>query len=263
MLIKIHSVITAGLSLVMLPAFADGPIPPNTLTAAEKAAGWRLLWDGNTSNGWRTPRSDRFPARGWEMTNGVLTVQASTGGESTGGGDIISRERFSEFELTVDFMITPGANSGIKYFVQPNLAPIDKVTGKPVPIGSAIGLEFQILDDARHPDAKAGRNGNRTIGSLYDLIPAAKNKAVNPVGEWNTARIVARGRHVEHWLNGVKVLEYERGSQASRRQVSESKYRNIPEFGEWADGHILLQDHGNRVSFRNIKIRVPTPDSAT
>ena len=240
-----------------LPASAADSVAPNILTASEKAAGWRLLWDGKTSDGWRTPKSDKFPSRGWEIKDGALSVQPSGGGESSGGGDIITKERFSKFELLADFKITKGANSGIKYFAQPDLKPIDKVTGKPTPIGSAIGLEFQILDDVNHPDAKLGRNGNRTIGSLYDLIPAATSKKVNPIGEWNTARIVVTGNHVEHWLNGEKVVEYERGSEEYRKAVAGSKYKNIPEFGEWADGHILLQDHGNQVSYRNIKIRVP------
>ena len=241
----------------LLPAFAADPAPPNTLTSAEKAAGWQLLWDGQTSNGWRSAKSDKFPAKGWEIKDGILTVQPSGGGESTGGGDIISKERYSKFELQADFKITKGANSGIKYFVQPDLKPIDKVTGKPAATGSAIGLEFQILDDVNHPDAKLGRDGNRTIGSLYDLMTAAANKKVNPIGEWNTARILVTGNHVEHWLNGAKVLEYERGSDEYHKAVAGSKYKGIPEFGEWADGHILLQDHGNQVSYRNIKIRVP------
>lgn len=233
---------------------ADAPLP-NTLTEAEKAAGWRLLWDGQTAEGWRTPRSEKFPTRGWEMTNGVLSVAPSGGGESGGGGDIISKGRYSQFELLVDFKITEGANSGVKYLVQPNLSPIDRITGKPTAVGSAIGPEYQVLDDVRHPDAKAGRNGNRTLGSLYDLIPAAATKQPHPIGEWNTARIVVTGKHVEHWLNGAKILEYERGSEAFRKAVAESKFKNIPDFGEWPEGHILLQDHGDRVSFRNIKIR--------
>jgi len=231
-------------------------LTPNTLTAAEKADGWRLLWDGKTPDGWRSAKSGKFPTKGWEIQDGVLTVLASGGAESAGGGDIVTRERFSQFELRADFKITEGANSGIKYFCEPNLDPITG-TGAKAATGSAIGLEYQILDDARHPDAKMGRDGNRTIGSLYDLIPAATAKKVNPIGEWNTALIVVRGKHVEHWLNGEKVLEYERGSKEFRDLVARSKYKSIPNFGELPDGHILLQDHGNRVSFRNIKIRVP------
>jgi hypothetical protein len=237
----------------MIPAIAADQ---NKLTPSEKSAGWRLLWDGKSSDGWRSAKSESFPKKGWGIQDGVLSVKATDGGESTGGGDIISKERFTEFELTVDFKITDGANSGIKYFVQPNLKPIDRVTGKPAAVGSAIGLEFQILDDVKHPDAKLGKNGNRTIGSLYDLITADKGKKVNPNGEWNTARIVVKGKQVEHWLNGEKVVSYERGSEDFRKHVAGSKYKDIPEFGEWADGHILLQDHGDQVSYRNIKILV-------
>jgi len=232
--------------------------PPNSLTDAERREGWRLLFDGRTTDGWRSATSDSFPAKGWTIGDGLLTVQGASGAESAGGGDLLTRERFGSFELVVDFKITPGANSGIKYFVQPDLAPIDG-TGAKVAAGSAIGCEFQLLDDERHPDARLGRDGNRTLASLYDLIPAASAKKANPVGEWNTARIVARGAHVEHWLNGEKVLEYERGSDSFRRLVAESKYRNVPNFGEWPDGHVLLQDHGDEVSFRNLKIRVLRP----
>jgi hypothetical protein len=189
------------------------------------------------------------------MKGGVLTVHDNKGEESTGGGDIITRKRYSDFELTADFKITPGANSGIKIFVQPNLSPIDKVTGAKTAAGSAIGCEFQILDDARHPDAKLGKNGDRTIGSLYDLIPAAADKKVAPIGDWNHARVVSRGKHVEFWLNDQKTVEFDRGSESFREHVKESKFRDIPNFGEWADGHILLQDHGNEVSYRNVKIR--------
>jgi hypothetical protein len=230
--------------------------PPNTLSEAEQATGWKLLWDGKTTAGWRGAKSDSFPTKGWEVNDGVLTVLATGGAESAAGGDIITRERYSQFELVLDFKITAGANSGIKYFCQPNLNPITG-TGATTSTGSAIGLEYQILDDVRHPDAKAGHDGNRTIASLYDLMPAANSKQTHPIGEWNTARLLVQGNHVEHWLNGQKVLEYERSSPAFRELVAKSKYRSIPGFGEWSDGHILLQDHGDRVSFRNLKIRVP------
>jgi len=232
---------------------------PNTLTAQEKADGWQLLWDGKTTDNWRSPKSDEFPVKSWSIANGVLTVDPGmTNGEAEAqsGGDIITRERYANFEFAADFKTTPGCNSGIKIFVQPNLSPIDKATGKPTGVGSAIGMEFQILDDERHPDAKLGRNGDRKLGSFYDVLPAPTTKKVAPMGEWNHARILSQGKHVEFWLNGEKILEFERGSAAFREAVALSKFKDIPDFGEWADGHILLQEHGSEVSFRNVKIRV-------
>ena len=221
---------------------------PNTLSAAEKADGWRLLWDGKTTDGWRGARSQDFPKGGWTIKNGELIVNETGGKEAAAGGDIVTREKFADFELRVDFKMTPGANSGIKIFVDTEL---NKGAG------SSIGPEFQILDDARHPDAKLGRDGNRTLGSLYDLIPAPADKKVKPVGEWNHAEIIAKGKHVEFRLNGVKTVGFERGSQAWRDTVATSKFKNWPAFGELPQGHILLQDHGNKVFFRNLKIRVP------
>ena len=231
----------------VLAIFAMAPL----LARAE----WVDLLSGDKFDCWRSTISEDFPKKGWTLKDGTLTVHATGGEESGGGGDIISRQRYANFELLADFKTTPGANSGIKIFVQPNISPVDKVTGKPTATGSAIGMEFQILDDERHPDAKLGRDGDRTIGSLYDLIPAAKVKKVMPVGEWNHARIVSQGRRVTFWLNGKKTVEFERGSSEFRAVVALSKFKDIPNFGEWADGHILLQDHGDRVSFRNVKIR--------
>jgi hypothetical protein len=249
-----------SITLLTTSAFAadggnESSAQGNTITADEVKAGWCLLWDGKTTEGWRSAKSESFPKKGWTIKDGVLTVHDNQGEESAGGGDIITRKRYSDFELMADFKITPGANSGIKIFVQPNLSPIDKQTGVKTAVGSAIGCEFQILDDARHPDAKLGRAGNRTMGSLYDLIPAPADKKVTPVGEWNHARILSRGKRVEFWLNGQLTVEFERSSATFRKLVAESKYKNIPEFGAWADGHILLQDHGNEVSYRNLKIR--------
>ena len=226
----------------------------NQLTAAEKAAGWIMLWDGKTTDGWRSPKSDEFPKNGWVMKDGILSTLENKGEEAAGGGDIITRKEYSDFELELDFRITPGANSGIKIFVQPNIAPISKA-GEPAAVGSAIGMEFQILDDALHPDAKLGRDGNRTIGSLYDLITAPKDKKVNTVNAWNHARIVSQGKHVEFFLNGVKTVEFDRGSEDFRKRVAASKYHNIPNFGEWDEGHIMLQEHGNAVSFCNVKLK--------
>jgi hypothetical protein len=239
-----------------LAAQAEQPEPePNTLTEQEKKEGWRLLWDGKTTDGWQSAITTGFPEEGWKIANGELMVTNDNGGESQRGGDIITKQRYSNFELAVDFKTTPGCNSGIKYFVQPQLSAITG-TGAKAPVGSAIGLEYQILDDERHPDAKLGRNGDRTLGSLYDLIPAPKNKHVNPIGEWNHALIVVKGNHVEHWLNGRKILQYERNTPEFNKLVAESKYHTIPGFGDWADGHILLQEHGSMVAFRNVKIRV-------
>jgi hypothetical protein len=221
-------------------------LAPNTLTDVERAEGWQLLWDGHTPWGWRSAKGKEFPKEGWEIRDGELSVVETGGAESRAGGDIVTNRAFEAFDLKCEFRLTPGANSGIKYYVDPELNK---------GVGSAIGLEFQLLDDATHPDARLGRDGNRTTASLYDLIPAAAGKKVKPIGEWNEARIVSTGRHVEHWLNGAKVLEYERGSEGFRKLVAESKYKVWPAFGEKPSGNILLQDHGNRVSFRNVKIR--------
>lgn len=222
------------------------------LTEHEKRTGWRMLWDGKTTDGWRGAKSEQFPEQGWSMNNGILTVHESGGAESAHGGDIVTEKEFSDFELILDFKITEGANSGIKYFVDPELNKAE---------GSAIGLEFQVLDDAKHPDAKMGVGGNRTVGSLYDLIPAGNlsekstdNKRFFS-SEWNRARIKVQGGHVEHWLNNVKVVEYDRFSQSFAALVEKSKYAKWKNFGRLKSGHILLQDHGNTVHFKNIKIR--------
>ncbi|MEI6865306.1 DUF1080 domain-containing protein [Flavicella sp.] len=219
----------------------------NNLFGREAGEGWKMLWDGKTTKGWKGAKLDKFPEGGWEIKDGVLSVLASGGKESANGGDIVTTEEYSDFELKLDFKITEGANSGIKYFVDTE---INKGAG------SSIGLEYQILDDLRHPDAKLGNHeGSRTNSSLYDLIKANANKIVNPIGEWNQARILSKNNHVEHWLNGRKVLEYERKSPEYLKLVSESKYNKWPNFGGGDQGRILLQDHGDNVSFRNIKIR--------
>lgn len=217
---------------------------PNTLTELEKQQGFRLLWDGKTTNGWRGAFKDKFPEKGWQIKDGVLSVIPSGGGESTNGGDIITDEKFSAFELTFDFKYAPGSNSGVKYFVDE----------KYLSTGSAIGLEYQILDNERHPDAKQGVVGNRTLSSLYDLIPAIKVSDVPR--EWNEGRIVVyQDNRIEHWYNGRKVVEYQRGTPIYYALVARSKYSVWEGFGMAEKGHILLQDHGDAVSFRSIKIR--------
>lgn len=217
---------------------------PNTLSKREQAEGWKLLFDGKTTNGWRGAKLDGFPDHGWQVKDGLLTVLKGDGGESANGGDIVTTHTYGNFVLTFEFKITPGANSGVKYFVDPTL---NKGTG------SAIGCEFQILDDQRHPDAKLGVRGNRKLGSLYDLIPAPDKKYFY-IDQFNKGMVVVRGRHVEHWLNGQKLLEYERDNQEWNALVAYSKYKNWPNFGNYKQGYILLQDHGHEVSFKNIKI---------
>lgn len=218
---------------------------PNSISPREKAEGWSLLWDGKTADGWRGVKSSTFPQKGWVMEDGILKVMKSDGRESTNGGDIITVKKYKNFVLKVDFKITQGANSGIKYFVDPDLNKGE---------GSAIGCEFQILDDALHPDAKLGIEGNRTLGALYDLIPPIKGKPYRG-GFFNTAMVVVKGNQVEHWLNDVKIVSYERNNQMWNALVNTSKYKDWPNFGNLSDGYILLQDHGDEVWFQNIKIR--------
>ena len=221
----------------------------NALTSNEKADGWKLLWDGKTTAGWRGAAESSFPKKGWTIEDGILIASK---GENKGGGDIVTVKKYTNFTLEIDFRITEGANSGIKYFIQ----------SEPQK-GNSVGFEYQILDDERHPDAKLGIDGNRKLASLYDLVkadskvfdPSQPVKIDNGIGQWNRARIEVNGKKVTHYLNGGKVLEIVRGSQLFKDVIAKSKFLNAPDFGEYDDGYILLQNHGSEVAFRNIKIK--------
>lgn len=247
------AVVAATLSCAQekaIPAPDPASVPrngqDNYLTEQQIADGWQMLWDGKTVDGWRGAKLDAFPEFGWKVEDGILKVEGSNGAESANGGDIVTVKQYTNFILSVDFKITEGANSGIKYFVQTDLNKGE---------GSAIGCEFQILDDLRHPDAKLGVDGNRTLGSLYDMIRAEKQDAGFDITKFNNAVVYVNGNHVEHWLNGVKVVEYERNNQEFNALVAYSKYRVWPNFGNFESGHILLQDHGDEVWFKNIYLK--------
>lgn len=202
-----------------------------------------VLFDGKSTNAWMDTKTKEFPEHGWKTENGILTVLATTE-NSEGGHDIISKDQFSNFELELEVRLSEGANSGVKYKVV-NTYPGNK---------NYLGLEYQLIDNERHEDAKLGRNGNRKMAALYDILPARENIKINPAGEWNKVKIVVEGNHVEHWLNGQQAVVYSINSDSYNELVRLSKYNNLENFGGQKQGHILLQGHGNEVSFRNIKI---------
>jgi hypothetical protein len=198
----------------------------------ETGAGWRSLIDGETTAGWRNYGQDTL-SDGWQVSDGTLTM---TGG----GGDIVTTDTFGDFELELDWQIAPGGNSGIFYNVQPGENAV-----------WATGPEMQVLDDTMHQD---GQSPFTSAGSCYALYPPARD-VTRPAGEWNQVRLVNRGGHVEHWLNGTKVCEYDLGSDDWNAKVAASKFKEMPKFGKYRSGHIALQDHGDRVAFRNIRVR--------
>ncbi len=204
----------------------------NTLSAEEKTAGFRLLFDGKTTEGWRTWKKDKLVG-GWTVVDGVLT-------RSAGGGDILTVEQFENFELKIDWRVAPGGNSGIMYRVA-------ETEGAPY----MTGPEYQVLDNAKHPD---GKNPKTSSGSFYAVYPPAKD-VCKPAGEWNSSKIVANGKKIEHWLNGEKVVECEIGSEDWLKRVADSKWKTAKKYGLETKGHIDLQDHGDKVEYKNIKIR--------
>lgn len=210
----------------------------NTLTKKELKNGWQLLFDGTNPSHWRSDNKTDFPAKGWSVKEGCLV--------SGGGGNLVSKEEYSNFDLVWEWkMIDAGGNSGIKYFV--------KEDGK-----DALGIEYQMLDDAAHPWMKEGKmqpNDYHTNGAVYELYPPSIHKKSKPVGEWNSSRVTSYGMHVVHWLNGEKVADYVRNSKDFAERVAKSKFKDTPGFGMHEQGLILLQDHGSEVWFRNIKLR--------
>jgi hypothetical protein len=237
-------ILSAGKTANSQMNFLAGKDKDNTLTEREVKEGWKLLFDGKSSAGWMNAKTRSFPSGGWDIKDGTLTINPEAKG-ANGGGDIVTVSKYKNFELIVDFMYKPGANSGIKYFVD------TEINNGAL---ASIGCEYQILDDNLHPDAKLGIAGNRKLAGLYDLI-APKNQKDNGPDKWNRAVIIVNGNRVQHWLNGQMTLEYERGNDKWRELVATSKFKTSPGFGEVKEGRILLQEHGNVVSFKNIKIR--------
>ena len=230
------------------------PAQPNQLTTAEGAAGWRLLFDGRTLAGWRGLGYDSVPSAHWVVVDGAIKKIASGNvpklpdGQPRQGGDLMTVATFGDFELTWEWKVTPGANSGVKYNVSEELSMAQ------APNHAALGFEYQILDDDRHED---GKLPTHRAGALYDLVAPNGAKRLHPVGEWNRSSVIFRGNHGEHWLNGAKILEFDLGTALMDSLLTASKYRAIPGFAERRNGHIVLQDHGDEVYFRSIKVREP------
>ena len=208
----------------------------NVLTDAEKSAGWQLLFNGHDFAGWRGYRMAAMPTSGWDIKDGTIHVVPKV----TGGKELITEKKFNDFELSWEWKIAEAGNNGVKYFVT------EDRPGAP-------GHEYQMLDDVKHPDGRIGPH--RQTAAFYDVLPPAADKPLNPPGQWNVSRIIVRGNHVEHWLNGKNVLTYELGSPAVKAGLAKSKFKNAPGFGDKIAGHIMLTYHGDECWFRNLKIR--------
>lgn len=225
----------AAVALAGLAAVASFAAEPNQLTDAEKQAGWKLLFDGRTTAGWRGYQKKDFPDRGWTVEEGCLKKVVKVR-----GGDIVTEQTFSDFELTWEWRIAPAGNNGVKYLVTEE---------RP----SAPGHEYQMIDDRRHSDARQGPK--RVTAAFYHVLPPSEDRPTREAGEWNQSRILVQGNRVEHWLNGKKVVEYELGSERLKAAIAESKFKDAPGFGTKIKGHIMLTDHGDECWFRNMKIR--------
>lgn len=234
-------------------ATAYANVRANELTKAERAAGWKLLFDGKTLRGWRGLGLDSVPAAHWKVEGAAIkkipsgAVAKMPDGQPAQGGDLMSEEAFGDFELSWEWKVAPGANSGLKYNVSEQFS-LTNATNH-----AALGFEYQILDDSLAEDNKIA---NHRAGALYDMIAPNAAKRVNPAGEWNHSMLVFHGNHGEHWLNGTKVVEFDLGTPRMDSLLALSKYRVIKGFADRRVGHIILQDHGNEVYFRSIKVRV-------
>lgn len=231
-----------GVSFIPLGAQKPATAPakaPAGLTEQEARAGWKLLFDGKSLDGWRGYKKPDATSTRWRVEDGLLTIAKNDGKDTRGARDLISTDTYDRFELAFEWRISQGGNSGVKYFVLEDM-------------DSAIGHEYQVIDDERHPDAKIGPK--RQTSALYDVL-AASNRPLRPAGEWNESRVIVRGPTVEHWLNGTKVLSYELDSPELKGAIAQSKFKDVARFGKLQKGHILVQDHGDQVWYRSIKIR--------
>lgn len=227
--------VKAGLLCFFLSVSAIQAAEHNQLTPAEQQQGWKLLFDGKTTQGWHTFKKKGGPDRGWLVKDGVLTCVAGAR-----GGDIVTDQVFDNFELSWEWMIPKGANNGIKYFITEER-------------NEAVGHEYQMIDDPALKETRGG--GKHSTASFYDVLPPAKDKPLNPPGEWNHSRVIVNGNHIEHWLNGAKVLEYELGSPEVKEGIAKSKFKNVAGFGTHIRGNILLTEHHDECTFRDIKVR--------
>jgi hypothetical protein len=232
---------TLAAATVLAPLAAQGPGTKSTAADGAKAAtgAWTPLFDGKSLAGWRGYKKENATETRWKVENGMLTLPPNDGKDTRGARDIITVNTYDNFDLRWEWKAAPGANSGVKYFV---------LEDQP----SAIGHEYQLIDDERHPDAKIGPH--RQTAALYDVFPAA-DRPIKPAGEWNVSEVRVHSNHVEHWLNGKKVLEYELNSPKLKEAIAKSKFKDIARFGTPQKGHILLQDHGDQIWYRKIEIR--------
>ncbi len=224
---------------IALPAVAGAQAQGAAQPAAKAGDGWVQLFDGKSLDGWRGYKKTDATGTRWAVKDGLLCITPGDGSDTRGQLDIVTTKTWPSFELAWEWRVAAGGNSGVKYFVLEDR-------------DAAIGHEYQIIDDAKHKDAQIGPH--RQTAALYDVLPAA-NRPVKPAGEWNQSRVLVKGAHVEHWLNGTKVLEYELGSDALKAAIAKSKFKDVPRFGTIQNGHILLQDHGDAVCYRNLKLR--------